>query len=494
LVDTSLLREGRIHKRLPLITQGPAKRAITNGLIGISILVVLCIIIAWPPLHPESFAENKDPAVSEKTDAGDLYRYMGASSCSGSACHGNSTARDKLRIGQNEFYIWSQKDRHARAYEVLTNADAKIIARNLKIAKPEESERCLACHAVPVTPSHQGVFYDITEGVSCEACHGPAEKWLNPHYRPGFDPQKATSLGMHNTKDLVKRAEKCLECHAGADGKDVTHELIGAGHPRLTFEIDNYSQVMPVHWRPPSEKRDREWLSARVWAIGQAAGFRNQIKRLAASRPTGFGRWPDFTHFDCFACHHAVVDRLRGITEKEKTQQIWRRRDYDGKPGRLVWNSSSYAVFRHVVNLAASEEGDHLEQLMRAFHEGLTGKDISPQPFSTVLNRLSALSDKLVSQVAQYTFTRQSVLSLMKNISGDGRRLTTSGFLAAEQAVLALASLYDAYLETAGVMPESHTIKDTIDALYKEIQNGRAFDPAEFEATMNKLHGLLSKT
>ncbi len=464
------------------------------GLIGISILFVLGVFIAWPAWYTESFAENKDPAVSEKTDSDDLYLYMGASSCSGSNCHGNSTARTNLRIGQNEFYIWSQKDKHARAYEVLTNADAKIIAGNLKIAKPEESERCLACHAVPVGPDHQGDFYDLMEGVSCEACHGPAGQWLNPHIRPGFDRQKATSLGMYNTKDLVKRAEKCLECHAGADGKDVTHELIGAGHPRLTFEIDSYTYAMPTHWQPPKEKKDRAWLSTRVWAIGQAAAFRNQIQRLAASRRTGAGLWPDFTHFDCFACHHAVIDRLRGTTEKEKMEQKWRRRDYDGKPGRLVWNASSHAIFRHVVNLAASEEGKYLEQLMKTFHEGLTGKESSRQSFNAVFNKLSTLSDKLVSQVAQYTFTQQGVLSLMKNISGDGHRFTASGFLAAEQAVLALASLYDAYLETAGAMPESKTIKDTIDALHKEIQNGRAFDPAEFEATMNKLHELLSKT
>jgi len=419
---------------------------------------------------------------------------MGASSCSGSDCHGNSTARNKFRIGQNEFYTWSQKDKHAKAYEALTNADAKIIARNLKIAKPEESERCLVCHAVPVSPDRQGTLYDITDSVSCEACHGPAEKWLAPHYRPGFDPQKAKSLGMYNTKDLGKRAEKCLECHAGADGKVVTHELLGAGHPRLTFEIDNYSHAMPPHWRPPKEKKDREWLGTRLWAIGQAAAFQNQIKRFAASRRTGFGRWPDFTYFDCFACHHAVIDRSRGITEKDKMEQAWRRREYDGKPGRLVWNASNYAVFRHVVTLAASEEGKHLDHLMKTFHEGLTGKEISHESFTAALNRLFALSDKLVSQVAQYTFTQRSVLSLMKNISGDGRRLTTSGFLAAEQAVLALASLYDAYLETAGAMPESKAIKDTIDVLYKEIQSGGAFNPSEFEATMSKLHALLPKT
>jgi hypothetical protein len=455
---------------------------------------VLCVYIARPAWHRESLAENKDPAVSGKTNFDDLYRYVGASSCSGSDCHGNSTARNKLRIGQNEFYIWSQKDRHAKAYEVLTSADAKTIARNLKIAKPEDSERCLVCHAVPVSPARQGPFYDITDSVSCEACHGPAEKWLNPHIRPGFDRQKATSLGMNNMKDFVKRAEKCLECHAGADGKEVTHELIGAGHPRLTFEIDNYTYVMPPHWRPPQEKKDREWLSTRVWAIGQAAAFRNEIKRLTESRHTSFGHWPDFTHFDCFACHHAVVDRLHGLTEKHKSEQRWRRRDYEGKPGQLVWNSSSYAVFRHVVNLAASDEGKHLEQLMRTFHEELTKKELSQGSPNGTFSRLLALSDKLVSQVGQFTFTQQSVLSLMKNISGDRIGLTGSDFLAAEQAVLALASLYDAYLETAGALPESKTIKDTIDVLYKETRGGSVFNPTEFEATMNKLHGLLSKT
>jgi hypothetical protein len=419
---------------------------------------------------------------------------MGASSCSASDCHGNSTARNKFRIGQNEFYIWSQKDKHAKAYEVLTNADSKIIARNLKIAKPQESERCLVCHAVSVTPVRQGTLYDITDSVSCEACHGPAEKWLSPHIRKDFDPQKATALGMYNTKDLVKRAEKCLECHAGTPAKEVTHELIGAGHPRLTFEIDTYSYAMPPHWRPPKEKKDREWFGARVWAIGQAVAFRNQIKRLAAGRRAGLRLLPDFTHFDCFACHHAVVDRMRDITEKEKTEQIWRRREYNGKPGRFVWNSSSYAVFRHVVNLAVSEDGKHLAQLMRTFQEGLTGNEVSQESFNTAVNGLSALSDKLVSQVAHYTFTQQSVLSLMKNISGDGPRLTTSGFLAAEQAVLALESLYDTYLETVGAMPESRTIKAMIDALHKDIQRGSSFNPAEFEATMNKLHKLLSKT
>jgi hypothetical protein len=185
---------------------------------------------------------------------------------------------------------------------------------------------------------------------------------------------------------------------------------------------------------------------------------------------------------------------LRGLTEEDKNKQIWRRKDYGGKPDRLVWNSSSYEVFRHVVILAASGEGKRLEQLMRTLEEGLTGKAISHGSLDVTLRKLSEVSDRLASQVARYNFTQQSVLALMKSISGDRRRLSTSGFLAAEQAVLAVASLYDAYVASAGEMSEAKAIKDTIDGLYKEIRSGWAFNSTEFEARMNELHRLLSKS
>jgi hypothetical protein len=35
---------------------------------------------------------------------------------------------------------------------------------------------------------------------------------------------------MYNTRDLVKRSERCLTCHLGTPDKFVDHELIAAGH------------------------------------------------------------------------------------------------------------------------------------------------------------------------------------------------------------------------------------------------------------------------
>ena len=463
--------------------------------IGLSVILLLFVlggIPVWIPWSTDLLAQTKDKAGADKsTGLDDHYMYMGAASCSGSACHGSTTPRNKLGIGQNEFYIWSEKDDHTKAYDILTKSHARIIAKNLKIAKPEESDRCLVCHTMQTNADRQGKLFDVTDGVSCEACHGAAERWLGPHIRKDWDAKKAAEFGMYPTKDLAKRAEKCLECHAGTDGKVVDHELIGAGHPRLKFELDNYSYSMPAHWRQPKEKQDRDWLATRTWAVGQAMALRNEIRRLASSRRSKVGLWPDLTHFDCFSCHHAVVDHRQNLSEQEKNEQRWRFKDYEGRPGRLVWNAAGYSILRHIVTQISPEEGRALEQLIKALYEGLSGKSISHESFSTTLTSLSDLSDRLVSQVSQYTFTQQTALSLMKNLSGDSQRLAGAGFQSAEQAVFALASLYDAYLEAVGSLPEEKAVKATIDALYNDVKGGQSFNPSKFEADMSKVHAYL---
>jgi hypothetical protein len=397
-----------------------------------------------------------------------------------------------LRIPQNEFYIWSQKDSHAKAYEVLTNPDSKRIAQNLRIEKPEASKRCLVCHAVEADQSRQGSLYDVTEGVTCEACHGAAEKWLGPHIRKDWDAKKRAENGMYNTKDLVKRVDKCLNCHLGVGHDIVDHELIGAGHPRLKFEIDNYSHAMPAHWQPPKDKADRDWLGAKAWSVGQAVALHNQVQLLASSRKSRAALWPDFIHFDCFACHHDVVSELRDLTPEQKGLQRWRQKEYAGKPGRLVWNAASYTVFRHVVQQVAPEQAKPLDQVVSAFHEGLTGKR-SAEGLDGTLTKLSDLTSQLVVKVSQHKFSQQNTWSLMRAISGDGRAIANAGFQSAEQAVLALASLYDASTEAGGAGSDNKAIKDAIDGLYKDIKEGRAFNPIQFEKDMAKLNASLGK-
>ncbi len=91
---------------------------------------------------------------------------------------------------------------------------------------------------------------------------------------------------MYDTRDLVKRSEKCLTCHLGTPEKSVDHELIAAGHPDLYFELDSFMSVMPPHWK---EVDTDPWFAVRAMAVGQAVQMREQLKRGRANRKAASG-------------------------------------------------------------------------------------------------------------------------------------------------------------------------------------------------------------
>ena len=78
------------------------------------------------------------------------------------------------------------------------------------------------------------------DGVNCESCHGPAQLWLAEHTQYGWNnrpPLEKERLGMRPTRELPERAAVCVGCHVGPPGRDMNHDLIAAGHPRLNFEF-----------------------------------------------------------------------------------------------------------------------------------------------------------------------------------------------------------------------------------------------------------------
>src|SRR3989442_13074245 len=90
---------------------------------------------------------------------------------------------------------------------------------------------------------------------------------------------------MHDTRDVIRRTEKCLKCHLGTKNKFVDHEMIAAGHPDLYFELDSFSAVMPRHWKSPRESEpgkpaeDAAWGGVREGSAGQAVQLRAAMER-----------------------------------------------------------------------------------------------------------------------------------------------------------------------------------------------------------------------
>src|SRR5690349_2161575 len=111
----------------------------------------------------------------------EMPKYTGPGSCASPACHGGVQPRLNGNIQQNEYSTWVVKDKHARAFSVLTNQTATRMARLLNIERADTSQKCLVCHSLSVTDDQRARSFDSSDGVSCEACHGPASNWLGPH-------------------------------------------------------------------------------------------------------------------------------------------------------------------------------------------------------------------------------------------------------------------------------------------------------------------------
>src|SRR3954468_12637728 len=109
-------------------------------------------------------------------------KYNGPGGCASSSCHGSIQPRQITHVSQDEYSIWAAQDKHARAYQVLSNDVSLRIGRILNLkSPPEQNEKCLACHALSVPAEQRAQTFDLNDGVSCESCHGPAAGWLGPH-------------------------------------------------------------------------------------------------------------------------------------------------------------------------------------------------------------------------------------------------------------------------------------------------------------------------
>lgn len=263
--------------------------------------------------------------------------WRGVNSCSATSCHGGGhpCARG------SEQTTWSMCDPHARAFQVLFQERSKLMVKqyyNLaetQLAQPEKVSLCLSCHVAPDVVRDPGVpplFY--ADGVSCESCHGPANRWLALHYQPSWkqmSPAEKASTGFRLTKDLVVRARLCADCHVGGPEIEVNHDLIAAGHPRLSFELGSFQAIYPRHWSDRDDRARYPDFEARSWAVGQVASAKAALDLLAYRAGNEKSPWPEFADMNCYACHHDLRERP------------WREQNPGRRLGVLTLNDWYYA-------------------------------------------------------------------------------------------------------------------------------------------------------
>ena len=437
------------------------------------------LVFLTPRLLP---AQEKEPV-----------KYIGPGSCAATSCHGSVKPIAGSRILQNEYSTWILQDKHSRAYQALTGDVGERMARILKLgARAEEAPKCLACHALYTTPEQRGRAFEISEGVSCENCHGAASAWLGPHTTRSWPHEKSVALGLIDTRNVIHRTEKCLECHLGTKNKFVDHEMIAAGHPDLYFELDSFSAVMPRHWKVPREfevgkpVEDAAWVGVREWAAGQAVQLRAGMERLAwRAKNERFDKkdvWPEYSELSCFACHHALGP----------AKDSWRQEHgYMGRrPGDPAWNASRYVVFRLLAKQIDSTNAQELDQQILAVSDEMSKLNPDRNAVAAAASTAAPLAQRIAERLATMQYDQAIVLRMLRRIPDDAENIALADERAAEQATMALDSLYIAYSRETKPANAAEA-RAAINGLFQQLENPSSYNAGQFASALRRIRPLL---
>ena len=408
------------------------------------------------------------------------HETLGTVTCASSLCHGSVKLWKDSHVLQNEYLTWSRTDKHARAYNILLNERSQRIARNLGLKQPaHESKICLDCHAHVVPEDRRGERFKLTDGVTCESCHGPAEKWVKTHVAPGDSAtaQHAANIddGMYPTSDAAARARLCMSCHYGNQDKLVTHRIMGAGHPRMSFELDTFTEIAPKHFVVDRDygERKKVWDGAKTWAIGQALAVSETMNILADPKRGRDGVFPELVLFDCHACHHPM------------SENRWKPKTAFGpsiSPGLVRLNDSNMLMLRAITRAIDPQLGDRVAAQTQKLHRAIAGDgDAFVEAAS-----LKKLAQETVPVISGTTFSNQMMAAVLSRLIEDGIQGTYSDYAAAEQATLAIGSV-GAYLAKQGAMGSPQKFNAGLKKLTLSLAKDEAYKPREFEVLLREL-------
>lgn len=395
-----------------------------------------------------------EPSIAE-------YKHLGVASCATSVCHGKLAAQTGRNVALNEFRTWTQEDRHAQAYRTLELPEAKRIAANLGLPSASAARICLDCHADNVPTDKRGPKFQMTDGVGCEACHGGSEKWIESHAAESATHKDNVARGMYPTEQPLRRVQVCLSCHLGTKDQFATHTIMGAGHPRLSFELEAYTANQPAHYTVDADyvQRKGKIEGINLWLTGQVENTRRMMTLLQTTMFHNGGMFPELAFYDCHSCHHPM-DKIRWNGQ---------RAGAGIKPGTLRLQTQNLIVLQAVTE---TFEPAALQDLV-----GLTNGLIraGQRDRASVATAAKALQDWLAQRDAwtRRQFSKDDVVKMRRTLARYAATDKAGDYAAAEQIVLGLESL-------SYSLGDRDSKKAALDALYNAVKNDTTFSPQQF--------------
>lgn len=410
-------------------------------------------------------------------------QFTGVASCAGSTCHGRMVPDGKI-VRQDELARWQEPSTpggaHSRAFAVLSNQRSRQIAATLGLGDATRAKQCLGCHATPTGSGDRGARFLANDGVGCEACHGAAGGWIASHYAVGASHAANVARGMIPLEKPVARAAVCLDCHFGSDrdGQFVSHRLMAAGHPRISFELDLFS-AMQAHHDEDADYVERKGRadSVAMWATGQAMALERSLALYASPRGTE-GAFPEFYFFDCHSCHRRIAD------------QEARTRTWEANPGRPIpagmppYNDENMILLSAAARVAAPSLAARFDTESRAFHAALAKDRQSAAAAAGTLRRTAA---DLAAAFSALPPSGDLAFAIVERIDSDVIAPRFTDYEGSAQAVMGVDTLLNALVKSGRVtVGAAAGIRAHVNRAYAAVKDPNVYRPAEFRAALGQ--------
>jgi hypothetical protein len=192
--------------------------------------------------------------------------------------------------------------------------------------------------------------------------------------------------------------------------------------------------------------------------------------------------WPEYAELSCFACHHSLGP----------AKDSWRQEHgYEGRrPGDPAWNASRYAVFRLFAKQVDSASAQELDRHMLTVSTEMSKLNPDRTVVANAAQSAAPLAQQLAERLAKMPYDRATALQMLQSISDNADVIAASDERAAEQAAMAMDSLYIAY--SKDVKPaDAAEMRSAINGLFQQLENPSSYNADQFAAALKRLRPFL---
>jgi hypothetical protein len=192
--------------------------------------------------------------------------------------------------------------------------------------------------------------------------------------------------------------------------------------------------------------------------------------------------WPEYAELSCFACHHSLGP----------AKDSWRQeRGYEGRrPGDPPWNASRYAVFRDLAKQVDAASALELDRQMLIVSSEMSKLNADRSAVANAALAAAPLAEKFADRLATMQYDQGITLAMLQRVTDDADNIALCDERAAEQAAMAVDSLYIAYSKDTKPANDAE-IRAAINALFQQLENPSAYNANQFASTLRRLRPLL---